>query len=68
MNNLVDLIKAIATYDKRVLFPRFLETVGVTISDYDVDNQIYEYTLALVEELDIISTTPLKLNWFCDFK
>lgn len=68
MNNLVDLIKAIADYDKRVLFPRFLERVGVTPKNYDVDKKIEEYILALVEWLEITSTTPLKINGYCDFR
>lgn len=68
MNNLVDLIKVIADYDKRVLFPRFLERVGVTPKNYDVDKKIEEYILSLVEWLEITSTTPLKINGYCDFR
>lgn len=68
MNNLVDLIKAIVDYDKRVLFPIFLEHVGVTPKNYDVDKKIEEYILALVEWLEITSTTPLKINGYCDFR
>lgn len=68
MNNLVDLIKVIAAYDKRVLFPRFLESVGVTPKNYDIDKKIEEYILALVEWLEITSVTPLNINGYCDFR